>query len=70
MVEQLRLYAQRKLGQFIQAVGSEDPSQEFMFIALKFLVTDSSALTDFRHHPLALRMQTLENKLDTLEKDR
>ena len=35
MIEQVRMYAQRKLTQYIMAVGNEDPSQEFIFIVLK-----------------------------------
>lgn len=40
------------------------------FFVRQFLVTDSSALTDFRHHPLALRLQVLEEKLANLETNR
>ena len=57
MGEQLRTYVQRKLAQYIIAVGKEDPSQELIFFALKSLATDLSALGDFFHNPIAMCLQ-------------
>jgi Ca2+-binding EF-hand superfamily protein len=57
MGEQLRTYVQRKLAQYIIAVGKEDPSQELIFFALKSLATDSGSLVDFRHNPIAMCLQ-------------
>ena len=83
MKEQLHIYVQRKLAQYIRAIGKEDPSQvshlsppaklsakimtmllipvfyfqELIFFALKSLAADSSALVDFRHHPIAMHLR-------------
>ena len=62
MTEQLRVYVQRKLAQYILAIGKEDPSQELIFFALKSLATDSGALVDFRHHPIAMRLKVCSYK--------
>ena len=56
MGEQLRTYVQRKLAQYILAIGKDDPSQELIFFALKSLATDSGSLFSSRH-PIAMRLQ-------------
>ena len=56
MSEQLRTYVQRKLAQYILAIGKDDPSQELIFSALKSLATDSGSLFSSRH-PIAMRLQ-------------
>ena len=57
MTEQLRIYVQRKLAQYMLAIGKEDPSQELIFFALKSLTTDSGSLVESRQESIATSLQ-------------